>query len=136
MHYVWVSQRNPFAYSGQDANCCRPYLSWYCKKRHLLPVCLRKPQSPRSVCVDSSCPYVIKLTDNPFNPAYGCIFELNFEVQFEVQPSVICYGVWMLQTMTKSGINVDCVAKFSSEYCHVCCFWLHSFTGSTILPHW
>jgi hypothetical protein len=58
--------------------------------------------------------YGVKLKNNPRNPAYASVFQLNFHPLFESRPGVIpTLGIGMHQALADCGIEVGCIAQYS-----------------------
>jgi hypothetical protein len=58
--------------------------------------------------------YVVKLKNNPRNPAYASVFQPNFKPLFEARPCVIpTLGLRMHQALTDCGIELGCIAQYS-----------------------
>jgi hypothetical protein len=57
--------------------------------------------------------YVVKLQNNPRNPSYALVFQLNFKPLFEARPCVIpTLGLRTLQALSDSGVEVGCIAQY------------------------
>jgi len=73
---------------------------------HELPLSLRKEKL--------TLQYITKLKSNPDNPTYKCVFEPSFTLLFEAKPFVIpSLGVRTKHLLSDTGINYDCIAKYS-----------------------
>jgi hypothetical protein len=59
--------------------------------------------------------YILKLKSNPSNPTYASVFQCNYAAVFETKPNVIpTLGLRLRQTTLDSGIDLDCIANYST----------------------